>query len=349
MTDALKQKYCDADKLTGEKLHAALAEAIDRTRQHMDEFTDSFPAPASKDLVYAATENKDWTEGFYTGILWLCYEVSGDEQFRKAAEAQVVSFRRRIDNRYKVDHHDMGFLYTPSCVAAYKLTGSKYAMETAVLAADNLLSRFMEKGQFIQAWGKLGAPDNYRLIIDCLLNLPLLYWASDVTGDSKYRLAAAAHLNTAKKVLIRPDYSTYHTYFFDPETGLPLRAATHQGFSDSSPWARGQAWGVYGFLLNYGYTHMEDLIPLFLNVTDFFLERTGKDQIAYWDLIFTDGDEPRDSSASAIVICGLLYAYDHGIAGEEYLNTAKSMLNSLIDNYTTKNEPRSNGLLMHIG
>lgn len=347
LTEELKKKYCDADKLTPEKLQGALDEAIDRTRKYLKDFTDKFPGAASKDLVYPQTDNMDWTEGFYTGVVWLCYEMTKDEAFKKTAEKHVQSFKKRIENRVVVDHHDMGFLYTPSCVAAYKLTGNEDAKAAALMAADNLKSRFQEKGQFIQAWGKLGAEDNYRLIIDCLLNLPLLYWATETTGDESYRNIAVAHLKTAMKVIVRDDYSTYHTYFFDPETGAPLKGATHQGFADDSPWARGQAWGVYGFLLNYGYTHMEELIPLFFHVTDFFLERTGADQIAYWDLIFTDGDEPRDTSASAVVICGLLYAYEHGIVGEDYLNVAKSMLNSLIDHYTTKDIPRSNGLLTH--
>ena len=106
------------------------------------------------------------------------------------------------------------------------------AKKAALMAADNLMERFQEKGRFFQAWGELGAKDNYRLIIDCLLNMPLLFWASEVTGDPKYREKATAHILTAMNCVIRPDHSTYHTYFFDPETGEPVKGVTHQGNRD---------------------------------------------------------------------------------------------------------------------
>lgn len=138
----------------------------------------------------------------------------------------------------------MGFLYTLSCVAAYKLTGNETGKEAALMAADKLISRFQIKGEFIQAWGELGAKDNYRLIIDCLLNLPLLYWATEVSGDEKYAQIADKHTKTSLNNLIRGDNSTYHTFFFDPESGVPVKGVTHQGYKDGSAWARGQAWGI---------------------------------------------------------------------------------------------------------
>lgn len=341
------EKYSGYKALTPQKLRTAFDEAADRLKQHLAEFTDKFPGPASKNLVYEQTENLDWTEGFYTGMLWLVYEVTGDEAFRKTAERHVQSFLNRIEKHQNTDHHDMGFLYTPSCVAAYKLTGNEDAKKAALLAADNLLRRYHEKGEFIQAWGALGAEDNYRLIIDCMLNLPLLYWASETTGDSKYRDIAVKHLHTTMRVIVREDASTYHTYFFDPETGAPKSGVTHQGYADDSAWARGQAWGVYGLPLNYSYTKEPDILPLWEAVTNYFINRTAADQIAYWDLIFTEGDMPRDSSASAIAVCGMLHAADLGMADERYVKIAKSMLNALIDHYTTKDVPESNGLLLH--
>lgn len=163
----------------------------------------------------------------------LSYEMMSREQaeeaLKLAGEVHVESFLNRIQKRIDVDHHDMGFLYSPSCVAAWQLTGNETAKKAALLAADNLMGRFCEKGQFFQAWGQLGAPDNYRLIIDCLLNMPLLFWASEVTGDTKYADHAKAHIKTAMQYIVRPDYSTYHTYFFNPETGEPVRGVTHQG------------------------------------------------------------------------------------------------------------------------
>jgi len=339
--------FNDYTALTKEKIETALAEAIDRTKKHLDEFRDGFPAEFSTDGVYPCVENKSWTEGFYTGILWLCFEATGDEKFKELAECQLESFRDRIERRYYTDHHDMGFLYSLSCVAAYKLTGNERAKETALMAADNLVSRFHKKGEFIQAWGEMGAPENYRLIIDCLLNLPLLHWATEVTGDKKYADIAVKHLNTTMNVIVRENGSTHHTYYFNPETGEPAYGKTAQGYSDDSAWSRGQSWGVYGLMLNYIYTKQADILPLWLRVTDYYLENLPEDKVAYWDLCFKEGDQPRDSSSGVIAVCGILEAYKQGLCGEEYLNAAKSVLNGVIDMCSTKDTPHSNGLLLH--
>lgn len=340
-------RFDDYKLLTQEKINAALKEAIERTRAHMNEFQSGFPAETSENGVYPAKPNLSWTEGFYTGILWMCYEVTKDEAFRKLAEHQLLSFKERIEKRMAVDHHDMGFLYSLSCVAAYKITGNEDAKKSAVMAADQLISRFQEKGQFIQAWGEMGAEDDYRLIIDCLLNLPILYWASEVSGDDKYRKIAQAHLNTTMKVIVREDGSTHHTYYFNSATGEPKYGRTHQGYSDNSAWARGQSWGVYGLMLNYIYTKQDNIPPLWYKVTDYYLNNIPEDKVAYWDLFFKEGDQPRDSSSSVITVCGILEAYKQGICDEKYLHAAKSILNAVIDMCSTKDVPTSNGLLLH--
>lgn len=243
----------------------------------------------------------------------------------------------------------MGFLYVPSCVAAYKLTGNETAKKAALLAADRLCTRFQEKGQFLQAWGALGAKDNYRLIIDCLLNLPLLYWASEVTGQLRYREIALAHTATSMANLVRPDHSTYHTFFFDPETGAPLRGSTQQGYRDGSAWARGQAWGVYGMALAYFYTGNKKCIELFREVTDYFLSRLPEDYIPYWDLTFMDGDEPRDSSAAAIAACGMLAMapYLEKTEADKYRAAAENLADALISHCAVTDPKVSNGLLLH--
>lgn len=341
------EMFHDYTHLTKEKLDGALQEAISRIKKYMPDFQEGFPAPASVNNIYPNTPNTSWTEGFYTGMLWMCYEATKDESFRALAEKQVQSFKTRIENKVATDNHDMGFLYSLSCVAAYKLTGNEEAKNAAIAAADNLIRRFQEKGQFIQAWGELGAEDNYRLIIDCLLNLPLLYWASEVTGNTIYKEKAQIHLNTTMKVIVREDGSTHHTYFFDSETGAPKYGKTHQGYSDTSAWARGQAWGIYGLLLNYIYVKQEDIPALWYRVTDYYLENLPKDKVAYWDLYFKDGDQPRDSSSNVITICGILEAYKQGLCDENYVKAAKSMLNAVIDMCSTKDVPESNGLLLH--
>ena len=165
------------EDMNREKVKHAFTAAQEIVKSHLKDFKGGFPAPASENQFYPRIENIDWTAGFYTGMLWMFYEESKDTIFRETAQEHLKSFDNRINKRIWVDHHDMGFIYSPSCVAAYKLTGNTKAKETALKAASNLRSRFQEKGQFIQAWGMIGDTNEYRLIIDCLLNLPLLYWA----------------------------------------------------------------------------------------------------------------------------------------------------------------------------
>ena len=299
---------------------------------------------------YAPTDNVDWTTGFWTGEIWLSYEDTGKDIYKKAGEIQIDSFLNRIENKIEVDHHDMGFLYSPSCVAGYKLTGNETGRKAAILAADQLIRRFHPVGNFIQAWGAMDAPENYRLIIDCLLNLPLLYWASEETGDPKYRDIAEKHIHTAVANVIREDHSTWHTFFFDMKTGAPDHGATCQGYRDGSAWARGQAWGIYGMALAYKYTEREEYIQKFRDVTDFFLAHLPKDMVPFWDLEFTDGDDqPRDSSSASIAACGMLEMakYLKPDEAEAYRATAKRLMKALYDGYAVKDPKESNGLVLH--
>ncbi|MDR1691916.1 MAG: glycoside hydrolase family 88 protein [Oscillospiraceae bacterium] len=333
--------------MDADKARRALDGAMTITETHLGDFTGGFPPPASKNGIYPKGENTEWTAGFYTGLMWMFWEHSMRPIFRETAERHLVSFRDRLDRRVGVDNHDMGFVFGLSCAAAYKLTGSVFAKETALLAADNLKSRFHEKGQFLQAWGKMGDPSEYRLIIDCLLNLPLLYWAAEVTGDNSYRVTAERHLETARNTVIREDFSTHHTFYFDPETGAPLRGATKQGYSDTSTWSRGQAWGICGLALNYKYTKDPSIPPQWAGVTEYFLRHLPGDLAAYWDFHFREGDEPRDSSASAITVCGILEGYRQGLCGKETIEMAYKILESLIDSYAARAEEAGNGLLKH--
>ncbi len=216
-----------------------------------------------------------------------------------------LAFSNRINQKIAVDHHDLGFLYSPSVVSAYQLTGSSVAKRSGIKAADQLLTRFNEKGGFIQAWGKKGAKDENRLIIDALLNIPLLYWATRVTRDVKYQQIGDRHYQTALKTVFRSDGSTFQTHFFDDD-GNPLRGATRQGYSDDSDRARGQAWAIYGTALHYYDTHDKTTFDVFKAVTNFFLNRLPADHVPYWDLIFQEGsDQSRDSSSAAIAVCGM--------------------------------------------
>ncbi|GLC83375.1 glycoside hydrolase family 88 protein [Lacrimispora brassicae] len=345
-----KEELSNYPVMTQAELEEALKTAILQTRFSMSRFGGAFKHIFSTGNFYTEAPNNQWTNGFWTGQLWLAYECTKDEDIKRTALAHADDFRHRIENQIETDTHDLGFLYTPSCVAAYKLTGDEKAKETALMAAQKLLERFHEKGQFLQAWGKLYEPGNYRLIIDCLLNLPLLYWAGEVTGNEVYAKKAEAHVQTALKVLIRPDCSTYHTFYFDPETGAPLKGVTHQGYSADSAWSRGQAWGIYGIALSYCYTKNPEYVELFEKVTGYFLEHLPGNLVPYWDFIFKDGSmEPRDSSAAAIAACGMLEMAKY-LPEEKalyYTGVARRLMKALYDTCAARSETVSDGLLLH--
>lgn len=328
---------------------AALDAAAAQVRLNLPLYTQNCQNHSSVNNIYPACKNEQWTCGFWPGEIWLSYEHTGAQDYRTAAMALVQSFAARIAGKIEVDHHDMGFLYSPSCVAAYKLVGDETARQAAIQAADQLISRFQPKGQFIQAWGAMGAPENYRYIIDCLLNLPLLYWASEVTGDAKYADIAHRHITTCLANSFRPDGSTYHTFFMNAD-GTPSHGATCQGYKDDSFWARGQAWGVYGSILSYRYTKNPEYLDTFRRALAFYLPRLPEDLIPYWDMIFTTGSaEPRDSSSAAIVACGLLEAakYVEETEAAHYKTLARQMLGSLAANYAVKDHVPGAGQLLH--
>ncbi|MEI1251300.1 glycoside hydrolase family 88 protein [Rhizobium aouanii] len=336
--------------ITDEEAKAALDLAVEQIRRNLPQFTYAAQNHSSVNNFYRAVANDQWTAGFWPGELWLAYEHSGDPVFRHAAQIHVQSFLHRIVNRIETDHHDMGFLYSPSCIAAWKLVGDKDGRRAAILAADQLIERFQPVGQFIQAWGRKGVAEEYRYIIDCLLNLPLLYWASHETGDPKYREIALIHARTTLANSVRPDDSTYHTFYMDPVTGAPVRGATKQGYKDDSAWARGQAWAIAGMALSYRYERLEEYRQTFDRLLAFYLNRLPADMVPYWDLVFSDGDgEPRDSSSASITACGLLEMADlvEPEPAARYRTLARRMMKSLADHYAVKDPTISNGLVLH--
>ena len=347
-----KAEYEAAGFLTREEVTAAMDRVADQVRCNMEYLGTRFPSSATRNQTYGVIDNIEWTDGFWTGLLWLCYEYTGDDAFKNLALKNVDSFLNRVEKRIELDHHDLGFLYSLSCVAGYKLTGSAEGRKAGLLAADKLMERFQEKGGFIQAWGELGARDNYRLIIDCLLNIPLLHWAFLETGNPVYRNAAVRHYEAACNNVIRDDASAYHTFYFDPGTGEPLKGVTRQGYSDDSAWARGQAWGIYGIPLNYRYVKDDSAFNLFKGMTNYFLNRLPEDQVCYWDLIFTDGsNHSRDSSAAAIGVCGIheMLKYLPEVESDKntYRHAMHCILRSLMERYTAPEIKPGNPVLLH--
>ncbi len=342
----MRSKYTP---LTDEQALAALDRCVRQVRCNLPLYTNRCQNHTSVDGIYPACDNVQWTCGFWPGEIWLAYERTGEERLREAGLTLVDSFHDRIVKKVEVDHHDMGFLYSPSCVAAWRLTGSEKAREAALLAADQLLTRFQPNGEFLQAWGPMGAAENRRFIIDCLLNIPLLYWAGRETGNPKYADIAGRHAKTCLAHSFRPDGSTYHTFFMNAD-GTPSHGETCQGYRDDSFWARGQAWGVYGSILSFRYTRDPAYLTTFRKALGFYLTRLPDDRVPYWDMIFSDGSgEPRDSSAAAVVACGLLEAR-RWLSEQEAArceSLAREMLGSLAQGYAVPEIVPGTGLLLH--
>lgn len=308
-------------------------------------FGDRFPSACTTDMHYRVKLNDDWTNGFWTAMLLLKNWHWPDAGTTATIQAQLASFKQRLADHYVLDHHDIGFLYSLSSYAYYTFTHSPADKTLTLAAAETLSARFQPRGQFIQAWGKPGAANEYRLIIDSLLNLPLLFEASRLSGNDRYAAIARAHYHSVIGNIIRADQSTYHTFYFDPATGAPDHGATHQGFSDESCWARGQAWILLGMPLYHKFNPATAEGTQYQQLLEYYLNHLSADLIPYWDLTFTAADQqPKDSSAAAIVACGLIEAQKQGYCANG-VAMARGIVQVLTEHYRTNNAQE--GLLQH--
>jgi unsaturated chondroitin disaccharide hydrolase len=324
-----------------EAVAAAVAAALRTIDANIAAFGDRYPGDTTVEGRYGLrAANEGWTTSFWPGMLWLAHALTSDPRYREAALGHVGSFYDRIRTRHDVDTHDLGFLYTLSCVTPWKVAGNFSARMAALAAADHLVTRVLPAAGIIQAWGDMDDPRQQgRTIIDSLMNTPLLFWAARESGRPDLAETAERHAAQLRDHILRPDGTTYHTFYWDPATGEPLRGETEQGNADDSCWARGQAWGIYGFALNHRHTGDPSLLDAARRCADRFLAHLPADGVAYWDLEFGDGSgEERDSSAAAIAVCGLLE-----LGGERYRSAALRILGSLIDGYAA---PES-ALLLH--
>ncbi|WP_146637972.1 glycoside hydrolase family 88 protein [Spiroplasma clarkii] len=288
-----------------------------------------------------------WTSGFWTGMLWMMTMYSKEKKYQLLAEYHLTSFRARLREEILINHHDLGFLFLPSAYSQYKLTNFSKAKDTVVWAADKLCERFVVPGEYIQAWGEIDKNKNGKFIIDCNLNVPLLFKAHDLTGEQKYLDIAVKHLKTASQLLIRNDGSTFHSFNMNAIDGKPLFGETVQGFSDTSCWSRGQAWAVYGFAIAYKRTGLEIFKQPYFKVTSYFIKNLPNDLVPYWDLVFTDADsatQEKDTSAAAIFINGVLTMSETlGEENSEFKDIAIKCLESLTQNYLS--DQNSEGIL----
>ncbi|GGD82312.1 glycosyl hydrolase [Paenibacillus nasutitermitis] len=258
---------------------------------------------------YGESLNADgnWTGSFWTGMILLAYRYTGQEKYLAAARRYLPVYRERLE--YGQKDHDLGFLYQLYAANLYRFDSNREALELTIGAAEELLKRFNGKGRFIRAWG---APDeNDRrgvMIIDCMMNLPLLYTASSLSGDPRFAAAADSHAETTLRFNIRPDASVYHTYEFDPDTGEALGGYNEGGFCDESCWSRGQAWAIYGFALAGRHSGRRNFIEAAERLSDYFIRESPPDGgIPLWDFKLPDpAGALKDASAAAIAACGLL-------------------------------------------
>ncbi|UJF17707.1 glycoside hydrolase family 88 protein [Vibrio sp. SS-MA-C1-2] len=252
----------------------------------------------------------DWVSSFWVGQLWLCYQQTGIEQFKNSANFRKAYFKDMLANPDCHDH-DLGFQFSLSCVAGYMLTNDEEYKQMAIDAAHSLYLRFRRIGKYIVAWNDthiLGPEKTQgKTIIDSLQNTALLFWASEQTGSPLLKEAAIAHSETLAKHIVRDDYSTFHSFNFDPLTQQPIKGETFQGYADDSCWARGQSWAIHGFAQTYKYTGDVKFLELAKKLAQFTMDHLKTDPVPIWDYrLPQDEIQYKDSSAGAITAAGFL-------------------------------------------
>jgi unsaturated chondroitin disaccharide hydrolase len=333
---------------TQASLKRASADALERIQQHHRTFDNRFPT-VGEGKRYQLTANDHWLAGFWTGLLWLAYAATGDEDLRDHAEALLPSFEERLEKLVHITH-DLGFLFTLSARAQWQVTGDQEARKLALGAAQHLVERYRPAGRYIQAWGQIADPEEGgRMIVDTMMNLPLLFWTSAQTGDPRYRQAAIEHAETSLRYLLRPDGSTYHTFFLDQESGKPIGPRTHQGYADDSLWARGQAWAVYGFAVAAEWSGDRRFLEAAQRAAVRLMAELPPDGVPWWDLrLPEEAPRYRDSSAGAIAAAGMLRLARLDGVGKRarFHRSAVSLLNALVTR-CLEVDSEAQGLLCH--
>jgi len=301
--------------------------SVQLTRQ-VEEMGDRVGFPRSIRADTLRLDNiYDWTSGFFPGSLWYMYELTENNFFKDEA-SKFTSYLHDI--RYYKGTHDLGFMIYCSYGNELRLTGDTATVPVMIQTADNLISRFNDVTQTIRSWDF--GEWQYPVIIDNMMNLELLFWASEYTNNPKYKDIAVKHANTTLKHHFRNDMSSYHVINYDTITGNVISKGTFQGYSDESHWARGQAWGLYGYTVCYRYTKDEKYLKAAEEIARFIMDNVKTDDlIPYWDYMAPDiPDTPRDASAAAITCSALLelskYSTQHATA---YYNYAETILKNL--------------------
>jgi unsaturated chondroitin disaccharide hydrolase len=310
---------------------------VGKTRKNIQRLADAPKAAAwAADGNYFACEEGffdigNWTSSFFTGMALMAWRETEDEFFLKQALRLAPYYRQKVFKCFLDTHHDLGFLYSLYSVPIYKLTGEKEHRDTGLRAAEVLSQRFNEKGNFIRAWGNTNSDEFIDMsIIDCLMNLPLLYWATKESGNKKFHDIAVKHADTVLKVFVRPDYSVYHAYRFNLATGKPSHADNYGGCETESCWARGLAWAIYGFALSYGYTGDAKYLETSLSLAKYFIGHLDKEIVPMWDFkLSAKAPGIRDASAASVSLCGLQELEKHGVVDFQVITAKHTILERL--------------------
>lgn len=290
----------------------------------------------------------DWCSGFFAGCLWLMYDQTGDEKWKSEAQKYTVFLK---DQQWNDRTHDMGFKMYCTYGNGYRITGDSTYRDILINSANTLISRFNPKVGCIRSWDHNQEKWQYPVIIDNMMNLELLFWATRETGDSVYFKIAERHAITTLKNHFRPDYSCYHVVGYDPQTGAVMQRNTHQGYSDESAWSRGQAWALYGFTMVYRETKNPVFLEQAKGIAGFLFSNPNMpdDLIPYWDFNAPGiPNEPRDVSAAAVIASALLelekYIPENA---DDYQSKANLILTNLNNFYRSKPGENKGFLLGH--
>ena len=280
----------------------------------------------------AKTNISWWTNGFWPGMMWLMYDMTNKDVYKEAAEDTEILLDEAF-KCYEGLHHDVGFMWHISSGANYRLTGNRESYLRNIYAANILAGRFNLKGEYLRAWN--GENHTGYAIIDCMMNIPLLYWATEVTGDERYKYIAVTHADKTLKNHVREDGSVNHIVNYNPENGEVKEFLAGQGSGVGSSWSRGQAWGIYGFTLSYIHTKDEKYLNTAKKIANYFIAACCEDYLPKSD--FRSPEEPvlYDASAGLIAACGLIELSRQLDENERkmYYNAACNFIKAIVDKF----------------
>lgn len=308
--------------------------------------TNRIPRNAHADGSWNMVKKGSWVSGFYPGVLWHLYALTGDEKWKRAGENALL----KLDSvQFFGYDHDIGFRIFNSFGSALRFTKDSSYIPVILDAAETLESRYRPVTGVIRSWD-WHDQWQYPVIIDNMMNLELLFWAARQSGDKVMEDVAVSHAEHTLDHHFRDDFSTYHVLDYDTLTGAVREKVTFQGYADSSMWARGQAWAIYGFTMSARETGREDFLHQAQSAADIFLERLPEDGVPYWDFDAPDiPEEPKDASAAAIAASALLELAQlvDGQADQlKYRNAAVELLNALATEDYLAKLPQQ-GILLH--